>query len=135
MAEAFLRHHAGEHFDAYSAGLDPKPISPLARFVMQEIGLDLKGQSSKDVGEYMGRIHFGYLITVCATAEASCPTVFPGIGMRMHWDFDDPSRVTGTEEQILEVYRRVRDQVDARIRKWLLTLEENSLIPITSISG
>jgi arsenate reductase len=119
MAEAFLRRYAGDRFEAYSAGLEPKGIHPFTVRVMEEIGIPLTGQYSKDVREYMGKLHFGYLITVCANAEEKCPTTFPGVGQRMHWAFDDPAAAEGTEEDKLAKFREVRDQIDRRIREWL----------------
>jgi len=119
MAEAFLRHYAGDRFEAYSAGLEPKEIHPFTLKVMEEAGVSLAGQYSKDVREYMGRLHFGYLITVCANAEERCPTAFPGVGQRMHWAFDDPAAVEGADEVKLAKFREVRDQIDRRIREWL----------------
>ena len=120
MAEAFLRHYAGDRFEAYSAGLEPKGINPFTVRVMEEIGIPLTGQYSKDVREYMGQLHFGYLITVCANAEERCPTTFPGVGQRLHWAFDDPAAVEGTDEDKLAKFREVRDQIDRRIREWLV---------------
>jgi len=119
MAEAFLRHYAGDRFEAYSAGLEPKGIHPLTVRVMEEIGVPLTGQYSKDVSEYIGKLHFGYLITVCANAEERCPTAFPGVGQRLHWAFDDPAAVEGTDEVKLAKFREIRDQIDRRIREWL----------------
>jgi len=119
MAEALLRHYAGDHFEAYSAGLEPQGIHPLTTRVMAEIGLPLTGQYAKDIREYLGRVHFGYLITVCADAEARCPSVFPGLGQRLHWAFEDPAAFVGSEEARLQKFRQVRDQIDQRIRDWL----------------
>ena len=119
MAEALLRHYAGDRFEAYSAGLEPKGVHPLTVRVMEEAGIPLTGQSSKDVSEYMGKLHFGYLITVCANVEEKCPTTFPGVSQRMHWAFDDPAALEGTDEDKLAKFREVRDQIDRRIREWL----------------
>ena len=77
MAEAFLRKYGGEQFEAYSAGLEPKDINPYTNRVMEEIGVSLSGQYSKHVKEYMGKVHFGYLITVCDEAEKTVPRHFP----------------------------------------------------------
>jgi len=118
MAEALLRHHAGDQFEAYSAGLEPKGIHPYAEQVMQEIGVLLTGQYSKDVREYLGKTHFGYVITVCSNAEEKCPT-FPGLSQRFHWAFDDPAAAGGTDEEKLRKFCEVRDQIDERIRAWL----------------
>jgi arsenate reductase len=123
MAEAFLRKYGGERLKVYSAGLEPKGINPFTVRVMEEIGIPLTGQSSKDVREYMGKLHFGYLITVCANAEERCPTTFPGVSQRMHWAFDDPAAIEGSDEERLAKFREVRDQIDRRIREWLGELE------------
>ncbi len=74
MAEAFLKKYGGDKFEAYSAGLEPKAIHPYTEQVMQEIGIPLTGQYSKSFREYMGKVHFAYLITVCAEAEKNCPS-------------------------------------------------------------
>ena len=119
MAEAFLRKYGGDEFEAYSAGLEPKGINPYTKRVMEEIGVNLSGQYSKHVGEYMGKIHFGYLITLCGEAEEKCPTVFPGVGQRLHWSFEDPSAFVGSDDEKLAKYREVRDQIERRIQTWL----------------
>lgn len=119
MAEAFLWKHGGGQFEAYSAGLEPKGISPYTRQVMDEVGLSLEEQRSKHVSEYMGKKHFGYLITVCADAEENCPRVFPGVGQREHWPIDDPAAFEGDREGILGAYRRARDEVERRVRDWV----------------
>ncbi len=119
MAEAWLRHFAGQRFEAFSAGLEPKGLHPYTLRVMQEVGLDLRGQWSKGVAEYMGRKHFGYLITVCSQADANCPTTFPGVGQRLHWDFEDPAAFVGSEEETLAKFRQVRDAIADRLRGWL----------------
>ncbi len=118
MAEAFLRKLAGDRFEVFSAGLEPQGVHPLATTVMKEIGFDLSGQQSKDVAEFLGRTHFGYVITVCAQAESRCP-IFPGASIRLHWPFDDPAAIQGTEEQKLTKFREIRDQIRTRIESWL----------------
>jgi arsenate reductase len=124
MAEAFLRNYAGERFEAFSAGLDPKGINPFTERVMDEIGVSLDGQYSKDVQEYLGKMHFGYLITVCDNAEKNCPTAFLGISHREHWSLEDPVKFQGSEEETLEKFREVRDQIGARIQAWLIENQE-----------
>jgi arsenate reductase len=118
MAEAFLRKYAGDRFEVYSAGLEPKGINPYTERVMREIGVDISGQYSKNVSEYIGKIHFGYLITVCADAEEKCP-IFPGVGQRLHWAFEDPAAFVGSAEETLQRFREVRNQIDRRVRTWL----------------
>jgi arsenate reductase len=120
MAEAFLRAYAGESFDVHSAGLEPKGlILPEVVDVMQERGLSMQGQSSKGVDTYLGRAHFAHVITVCGEAEENCPVIFLNMGKHEHWPFDDPARFEGGPEQRREFTRRVRDQIDARVRQWL----------------
>jgi arsenate reductase (thioredoxin) len=118
MAEAFLRKRAGDRFDVVSAGLEPQGINPVARKVMEEIGFDLSGQSSKDVSEFLGTTHFGYVITLCDNAESRCP-IFPGASIRLHWPFEDPAAFQGTEEQKLNKFREIRDQIRTRTESWV----------------
>ncbi len=118
MAEAFLRHYAAEEFEAFSAGLEPKGINPLTVRVMQEIGLDLTGQYSKSVMEYLGRISFSYVVTLCSDADERCP-IFPGPSEGLHWPFEDPAEFEGSEEARLDKFRQARDQIDRQIRAWL----------------
>jgi arsenate reductase (thioredoxin) len=119
MAEAFLRKYGGDNFDAYSAGLEPKGIHPLTERVMEEIGVSLSGQYSKHVKEYMGKMHFGYLITVCDEADKNCPTVFPSVGQRILWSFEDPAAFVGSDDEKLAKFREVRDRIERRIKEWL----------------
>jgi arsenate reductase len=119
MAEAFVRHYAAEEFEACSAGLEPKGIHPLTVQVMREIGLDLSGQYSKSVTEYLGKMHFGYVVTVCSDAEERCPSTFLGVSQRMHWALEDPAAFVGTDEAKLAKFREVRDQIDNQVRAWL----------------
>jgi arsenate reductase len=118
MAEAFLRKYGGDEFEAYSAGIRPLGIAPYTVRVMEEVGISLEGQGSKYVDEYIGKIDFDYLITVCADAEEQCP-VFPGVGKRIHWDFEDPVAQIGPEEEKLQKFREVRDKIGRRIKEWL----------------
>jgi arsenate reductase len=119
MAEAFLRAYAADQFEAHSAGLEPRPIHPLAVRVMQELGLSLREHRSKDVKEYMGTHLFAYLIIVCANAEKNCPTVFPGVIERLFWDFEDPAAFEGTDEEKLAKFRELRDRIHRKLRSWL----------------
>jgi arsenate reductase len=86
--------------------------------------LDISNQYSKSLSNYLGKMHFGYLITVCSTAEERCP-LFPGVGVRLYWPFDDPVAFWGTEAEQLAEFRRVRDQIAARIQAWLQELRED----------
>jgi arsenate reductase len=118
MAEAFLKKYAGDKFEVYSAGLDPKGINPYTKKVMEEIGIDISDQYSKSVRKYMGKVHIGYMITVCEKAERLCP-IFPGVGVRLFWPFDDPAAVEGTDQEKTEKFREIRDQVETKAKSWL----------------
>lgn len=120
MAEAFLRKYGGEQFEAFSAGLEPRPIHPLTVQVMQESGIDISRQHSKGVEIYLGKTLFHYLITVCDKAEQNCPTNWPGVNQRLHWSFEDPAVFEGSEEEKLEKFRAIRDQIERRIKEWVI---------------
>lgn len=117
MAEGFLRSLGSDRFDARSAGTHPTAVNPLAIAVMQEKGIDLSQHHSKDVSEFLGK-HFAYVVTVCDNASRRCP-VFPGNSIRLHWPLDDPAEATGSDEERLAVFRRVRDEIEARVREFL----------------
>ena len=119
MAEAFLRKYGGDEFEAHSAGLEPKGMNPFTIRVMQEVGIDVSNQKSKGVGEYLGKVLFQYLITVCDDAEKNCPSTWPGIGKREHWSFEDPAALKGTETEKLAKFREIRDQIETRIKEWV----------------
>ena len=118
MAEGLLRAWAGDRFEAHSAGVEATEVRPLAVRAMAELGIDIAGQSSKRLDTYVGE-RFAYAITVCDEAREACP-FFPGAERQLHWSFDDPSSATGTEDERLAVFRRVRDEIGARIRSELL---------------
>ena len=126
MAEAFLRKYAGDRFEVHSAGLEPNALNPLTVKVMEEAGFDMSGYRSKGIGEYLGKVHFQYLITVCDDADKNCPTIWPGVNQRMHWSFEDPAKFEGSDEQKLAKFRQVRDLIDVRVKAWLA--DQNMLI-------
>jgi arsenate reductase len=120
MAEGLLRALAREQFEVFSAGTEPKGrILPEVQEVMREIGVDISSQWSKSVSEYLGKVHFAYVITVCADAEENCPAVFLTMGTHEHWPFDDPAKFD--EESRLTRTRGVRDQIEHRLRSWLIS--------------
>jgi arsenate reductase len=117
MAEGLLRHMAGDRFAVYSAGSDPAGyVHPLAVRAMAEIGIDISHQQSKSMYQFLGQ-PFDVVLTVCDHANEVCP-FFPGDYRRVHRDFYDPGRASGTEEERMAVFRRVRDE----IRDWLREL-------------
>jgi arsenate reductase len=117
MAERFLRELGGGRFEVASAGTVATALHPLATRVMEEIGLDLRGHSSKTLDRYLGE-RWDYVITVCDQAGERCP-LFPGPAQRLHWSFEDPSAAIGSEGKRLATFRRVRDAIRDRLRAWL----------------
>ncbi len=126
MAEALLRHHAGDRFEVYSAGISPTDeIHPCAVEAMAEVGIDISGRYPKGLKTYMGRMGFNYLIIVCARAEKDCPKTFPGVGTTFSWIFDDPRADESLPyDDTLERFREVRDRIEERILHWLENPEE-----------
>jgi arsenate reductase (thioredoxin) len=125
MAEGFLRHYGGEDFEVYSAGISPTgEVHPHTAEVMEEVGVDIGEQYPKGLRTYMGKMGFNYLVIVCGRAERDCPKTFPGVGTRFVWDFDDPRGVDVPEEDRLEKFREVRDEIEARVRDWIEHPEE-----------
>jgi arsenate reductase len=118
MAEAFLRKYAGDHFEVYSAGFEPRSMHPYTIEVMRELGFDLSDQRPKALSQYLGKMHFGIVITVCIKAEEVCPTI-PGVSTRLYWPFEDPAAFQGTEEEKLAKFREIRDQINEKTKAWL----------------
>ena len=117
MAEGLLRRLAADRFEVASAGTEARGVNPLAARAMAEIGVDLRGHTSKTLDRFLGE-RWDYVITVCDNASESCPG-FPGPVTRAQSSFDDPSAAAGGDEQRLAVFRRVRDEIRARIETWL----------------
>ena len=118
MAEGYLRHVAGDQFEPLSAGIEPKGLNPLAVEAMNEIGIDISHQNSKDVVSFLGQ-YIPYIVTVCDNARERCP-IFPRSFKFLHWSFDDPAAAQGSREEKLAVFRRVRDEIAHRIDKELV---------------
>jgi arsenate reductase len=136
MAEALIRHKGGDHFEAHSAGTDPRGINPLTLKVLAEAGIDAPWARSKSVNEFLGQ-SFDYVITVCDEARQVCP-VFPGVQQSLHWGYEDPADATGAEEERLAVFRRVFTQLGERINQFVeLAMREHGdrAIPTPSTSG
>lgn len=114
MAEGLLRHDAGNVYEVFSAGINPTRVRPEAIAVMREVGIDISGHRSKSVDEFAGQ-DFDYVITVCDNAEESCP-VFPAKTKRIHWSIADPAAVQGSQGEVLTAFRRVRDELRARLQ-------------------
>jgi arsenate reductase len=120
IAEGWLRQLGGDQFEVYSAGLEPHGVNPNTVTVMEELGIDMSKHRSKHIDEYIGKIDFDFLITVCGNADERCP-YFPGMGTRIHWPFEDPAAFEGSEDEKLDFFRKIRDQIRDKIQSWLET--------------
>jgi arsenate reductase len=121
MAESLINHDLGDRFEAYSAGTAPKTPHPAALRVLAEIGIDHSRARSKSLEEFEGQ-PFDYVITLCDEANETCPLFFGGVE-RIHLGFENPARVTGTEEEVLTAFRRVRDQIREAVEIYLRNAE------------
>ena len=120
MAEGYLREFADDRFNVHSAGTDPKDeVHPLAVKVMAEDGIDISQQRPKHVKTYLGHMPVRYLIVVCGGANENCPRIWPGMNQRLYWPFDDPAAYEGSPEDVLDEFRRVRDEIKTKIQSWL----------------
>ena len=128
MAEAFLKQLAGDRFEVESAGIEPGALNPIVVDAMKEIGIDISGNQTKDVFDFLKRGKaFSYVITVCDEASGERCPIFPGISKRMHWSFEDPSSFTGTYEEKLSRVRKVRNVIRLRIKQFLKETSDPSL--------
>ncbi|MBB5620997.1 arsenate reductase [Pedobacter cryoconitis] len=109
LAEGFLRQFAGNQAEIYSAGIETHGVNPKAIQVMSEVGIDLSAHTSNHVDEY-SNIDFDYVITVCDNAKESCP-YFPSQAVKLHYNFPDPAKAKGTDQEIMQEFRRVRDLI------------------------
>lgn len=118
MAEGWLRHLGGDRFESLSAGAKPNGyVHPLAIKAMAEVGVDISQHRSKSIDEFAGQT-LDLLVTVCGNARESCP-MYAGTKRQVHWGFDDPAHATGSEEEKMAVFRRVRDEIRRRIELFL----------------
>ena len=124
MAEALLRHDAGEWFEVESAGTKPSVVRPEAIVAMRDIGIDISRHRSKHVDEFRER-RFDYVITVCDNARETCPVIFSAT-QRLHHDFDDPAACQGSEADRMAVFRRVRDELRQYLRDFAKTSVEGA---------
>lgn len=120
MAEGLLRALHGDRYEALSAGTEPASVSPYAVRVMIEIGIDMGAHRSKSIQEFSGQ-QFDYVVTVCDHAKEACP-YFPGGKKMIHQSFADPSALIGTEEEITEGFRRIRDEIKSWIENEFVKL-------------
>jgi arsenate reductase len=127
MAEGFARHYGRGLIEPYSAGLLASRVHPRAIQVMKEVGIDISGQSSKEMDpDFLNQMDV--VITLCGHAEATCPVTPPHI-KRLHWPIDDPVSATGTEEEIMNAFRKARDEIKERILKFIEEAKDAQKIP------
>ncbi len=113
MAEGFLRHHAGDRFEAFSGGAEAGKLNPMAVEVMKEAGIDISGHRSKDVAEFLGQ-NFHYIVRVCNKVKETCP-VLPGAIWYLDWSLEDPASAQGSPTERRNVFRRVRDEIEGQV--------------------
>jgi arsenate reductase (thioredoxin) len=118
MAEGLLRHDAGEYFEVESAGTRPDAVCPEAIAVLHEVGIDISGHRSKHMDELDG-LHFDFIIAVDDNSREACPILFEH-GQKLHRDFEDPRAFAGPDEQRLDLFRRVRDELRSYLREFAL---------------
>jgi arsenate reductase (thioredoxin) len=123
MCEAYLKHYAGDRFDAQSAGLEPGELNLLVVEAMAEIGIDISQNKTESVFDiWKSGETFQYVIAVCdAESAEKCP-IFPGVTTRLHWPFHDPSKATGSHDQKLQKVRQIRDEIATKVQYWLASL-------------
>ena len=117
MAEGWLRHLAGDRYEAASAGTQPAGLNPGAVEVMRELGIDIAAHQSKHLNQFLG-VRFDHVITVCDRARETCP-IFPGASSMLHWSFDDPAAARGSDEERRAVFKRVRDEIAGQVRRFV----------------
>ncbi|MCH7569160.1 MAG: arsenate reductase ArsC [Deltaproteobacteria bacterium] len=121
MAEGFTSAYGKGRVEAFSAGMEPKGLNPFALEVMGEKGIDIHGQYSKPFSEELAR-EMDYVITVCGNAEGRCP-LLPSKVRRVHWPLEDPAQATGSPEEVREVFRRSRDEIDRLVIEFLFSFD------------
>lgn len=109
IAEGYLRHFAGDKAEIYSAGIETHGVNARAVETMKEDGIDISNQTSNNIDEYRN-IDFDFVITVCDNAKERCP-FFPTTAKKFHQNFSDPAKATGTEEEIKQLFKQVRQQI------------------------
>lgn len=119
MAEAWLKHLAGDRFEVYSAGIEPGELNPIVVAAMAEVGIDIAGNKTKSIAELLAAGHqFDYAITVCDDAQAEACPIFSGAIKRLHWNLPDPQAMAGTVDEKLVLIREIRDRIRQLVRAW-----------------
>ena len=117
MAEGLLRNLAGDRFEAFSAGTEPSQVNPRAIKAMNELGIDISNHRSQSVENFLDQ-EFHYVITVCDAARETCPA-FPNSKESLHWSLEDPAEATGSEEEIMKVFRKIREQIKQKLQEFI----------------
>ena len=117
IAHGYLEHYAKDKAEVYSAGIETHGVNPKAIIVMKEDGIDISHHTSNKVNEYRN-INFDYVVTVCDNAKEQCP-VFPSTAKMFHQNFPDPAKAKGSEEEVMEQFRNVRDEIKKFSRKFI----------------
>ncbi len=120
MAEAFLQARGDQRFEAHSAGIEPRPLDPLAVAAMREIGIDISQQTSKHLNDYED-IQFDYVVTLCEQVVGSCLD-FARDGHTLHWYCSDPSDSLGSDTERLTAFRKARDEIKEHLEAWIEVL-------------
>ncbi len=115
LAEGYLRFFHGENANVYSAGVETHGVNPRAIATMKEDGIDISAHTSNHVDEYL-HIPFDLILTVCDHASERCP-IFPSTAKRIHQNFSDPAKASGTDEEIMEAFRSVREEIKSFCRE------------------
>ena len=124
IAEGYLKHFAGDKAEVYSAGVETHGVNPKAIQVMKEDGIDISHATSNNVNEYR-QIDFDYVITVCDNAKERCP-VFPSKAKKFHYNFPDPAKAKGTEEEVMNQFREVRDEIKNYCKQFVERIFQSS---------
>lgn len=114
MAEGLLKHYSGQTCEAFSAGTNPTSINPNAILVMKELDIDISKQKSESIDNYLNQ-RFDVVITVCDNAKETCPVFTGKVKKRLHWSFRDPAEAEGNQDEILDVFRKIRDEIKQKI--------------------
>lgn len=125
MAEGFGRFYGGDDFEVYSGGVEAHGLNPKAVEVMKEIGIDISNQTSDLIDENI-LFKADYVITLCGDARDKCPALPPSV-KSLHWELEDPARAEGTEEEIMNKFREVRDIIKGKVKALIEEIREKSL--------
>ena len=124
MAHGWLAHLGGKDFEVYSAGIETHGVNPLAIKAMKDAGVDISANTSNCIDEYLDQ-KLDLLVSVCSGAKEACPVFTGTVKDRQHWPFDDPAEATGTEDEVLAEFRRIRDEIEVKITEWVASLSKH----------